>query len=49
MLKILDFALKKGKKLAVLHATKYGEGMYKKIGFKQYCKFDVYATEGYAT
>ncbi len=49
MLKMLDFAVKKGRKLAVLHATKHGEGMYKKLGFKQYCKLNVYATEGYAT
>jgi len=47
--KMLEAAADKGNKLVVLHATKEGEPLYKKLGFRQYCEFEVYGSEGYAS
>jgi hypothetical protein len=35
-------ALKLGYKIGILQATRIGENMYKKIGFKSYCDFNIY-------
>ncbi len=31
---------------AVLHATEAGAGLYRRIGFREYCRLEVYVTEG---